>query len=196
MAAAALIFDVDGTLWRSLPYYASILADITDCDEEAILERLIAGESIFRILNEQRVGRPTFTRACQDRIGEILFPRVAESLSVLSEKEIPLAIVTSLPGDSFLIPLLAAANLLDHFGAVIHAGNCAARKPSPIGISRAIASLGLEPSSNIFYIGDREIDARAAKNAGISSAWASWGSYEEQPECTVVLRSFDEILTL
>ena len=56
------------------------------------------------------------------------------------------------------------------------AGECETtpKKPDPTAAERIIAAAGAEKSGAI-YIGDSDVDIRTAENAGIDSAWVSWG---------------------
>ena len=48
------------------------------------------------------------------------------------------------------------------------------RKPDPIAAKRIMEAMGVAPEETI-YIGDSNVDLNTAANAGIASAWVSWG---------------------
>ena len=48
------------------------------------------------------------------------------------------------------------------------------RKPDPTAAKRIMKAMGVKPDESI-YIGDSNVDLNTAANAGIDSAWVSWG---------------------
>jgi len=48
------------------------------------------------------------------------------------------------------------------------------RKPDPTAAKRIMDAMGVNPEETI-YIGDSNVDLNTAANAGIDSAWVSWG---------------------
>lgn len=85
-----------------------------------------------------------------------------------------LGIVTSLK-KNIAQDLLAKFDLSMFFSAMITPSDTTARKPSPKPISLAIERLELT-AHEVIYIGDKEIDILAAKNAGCKSGLAKWGN--------------------
>lgn len=157
------------------------------------LGELQRGESVVRLAKGRGVPLSRFVGACRDLR---LYPGVHASLEELRRRGMPVAAVTSLPG-RLVLPVLEAKDLLAAFGVVIHAGNCRFRKPDPRPIWAALANLSVEPDKKIFYVGDTVADAEAAKRAGISFAWASYGYGRVPPDkVTVVLREFRGVLAL
>jgi HAD superfamily hydrolase (TIGR01549 family) len=198
MAAEAIVFDVDGTLWDSSPFFATVLADITRTSAGALQEKLLRGDSIVTLQNQLDVSRAVFIRACVDRADELqLYDGIEHTLNALQASEIPIGILTSLPGESILLPLLRAKGLIEFFGSVFHAGNSRARKPSPLGLFKALEELNVQPTNQVFYVGDRDVDQKTAARANTSFAWASWG-YQAQPPTGAqsVLTVTSEILAL
>jgi phosphoglycolate phosphatase-like HAD superfamily hydrolase len=50
---------------------------------------------------------------------------------------------------------------------------------------------------DVWYVGDLKSDCTAARNAGISFAWASWGYSSEMPaHASMHLSSFSEVLAI
>ena len=58
----------------------------------------------------------------------------------------------------------------------VAAGECETtpKKPDPTAARRMMESFGIAKEDTI-YIGDSNVDLETAKNAGIDSAWVSWG---------------------
>lgn len=198
MAADAIIFDVDGTLWDSTPFFSAILGDLASAPDEPLSKKLRQGKSIVTLVSQYGVSRLAFRRACVERSDELdLFEGIEETIAKLHASDMPLGIVTSLPGDTILIPLLEAKELLPLFGTVIHAGNCRPGKPNPKGLRTALNMLDARATKSVFYVGDRDVDQQTAANAGVSFAWASWGYQQEAPDgSAVLLRKVTEILAL
>ena len=48
------------------------------------------------------------------------------------------------------------------------------KKPAPDGPQMIMRALNIPPSHTL-YVGDSETDVETAMNAGIDSAWVSWG---------------------
>lgn len=62
MAARALLFDLDGTVWDSFPWYAAVMKECVGvADTEA---RLRAGESLITFARARGVSRDRLFRAC------------------------------------------------------------------------------------------------------------------------------------
>ncbi len=198
MAADAIVFDVDGTLWDSTPFFSAVLGDLARVPHEALSEKLLRGESIVTLVNQHGVSRQVFRRACLERSEELdLFDGIEETVGRLRTGNVPIGIVTSLPGEMILIPLLEAKDMLQLFRSVIHAGNCRLRKPNPTGLRAALNEIDVRPTVSVFYVGDRDVDQQTAANAGVSFGWASWGYQSERPVgTTTVLRTAREILAL
>src|SRR5216683_4175252 len=193
MAPRAVLVDLDGTVWNSYPWYATLLAATGNISESAALKHLQAGESIVSLLRKCGVSTSTLERRCADLA---LFPGVAETLGRLVSRGMPIGAVTSLPG-RLVSPMLTGVALHGTFTTVIHAGNCRFRKPHPGPVLAALRDLGIVPSAEVLYVGDLEGDAQAAATAGVVFAWAAYGYGGARPASSAhVLRRFSDILAL
>lgn len=111
---------------------------------------------------------------------------IMELLASLKEKKINMAIVSNknqasvdvLRQDVFqgLIPIAIG----DQEGRP--------RKPEPDGIWEAMKQLGLTSTEGVLYVGDSEVDAATAKNAGLDLVLVSWGFRSRE-----LLETFDAV---
>jgi phosphoglycolate phosphatase-like HAD superfamily hydrolase len=197
MAAQALIFDADGTLWDSLPHYAAAIAGDEPRLRARIESQLRRGASVVSLVRAYGVSERLFLdRLRHDGDDPLLYAGASAVIRALARRGTPLGIATSLPG-RFVEPLLLYCGLAADIPVVVHAGNCRSRKPNPGPILITLQRLHLKPSPAIYYVGDRSDDAAAASRAGVSFAWASYGYDESQPSyCSAVLRDVAGVLEL
>ena len=186
MAAKSVLFDLDGTLWDSYPWYARLLEQAGGLSHANAFRRLQARESFVKLMRECGLGLGPFRQACRELQ---LFPGALDALERLQRKGLPLGIVTSLP-ERLAVPMLEALGIERRFQIAMYA----ARKPNPRSILDAIRHIGLAPGGAIFYVGDQATDAEAAKSAGISFAWAEYGYGDGKPAATdIILASAADI---
>jgi HAD superfamily hydrolase (TIGR01509 family) len=186
MAPRALIFDLDGTIWDSIPWFAHLIEAQGGPAANLSEQQLRLGNSIVAILNQCRLSRSPFMRFAITSISSLtLYPGIGDVLKVLTSKKEHLAVFTSLPG-SISMPMLSALGIGRYFGAVIHAGNCRQGKPNPAGILAALGTFGLNAGPHTYFIGDRDVDSKTAQNAGVSFAWASYGYQPDRPAFVTV----------
>ena len=175
------IFDFDGTLADSFPFFVGVhnqlaqqhgFARIAPADVDGL--RHCSARELM-----QRVGLPrwklpcvarSFMRLMHSRRDEIrLFDGIAATLRHLHASGLALAVVTS----------NSAANLRHVLGEDLVARlrhiECGA---SMFGkrrrIARALRATGLAPSRAI-YVGDQRTDAEAARAAGVAFGAVAWG---------------------
>lgn len=178
VAAVALIFDLDGTVWDSASWFAAGLSGDEPKAAATMTKRLVAGLNIVHALREVGVSREKMLRTALERLGPPpLFAGMADAIDALTARRTPLAVATSLPG-TIAAPMLEAVGLTSAFKAVVHAGMCRTAKPNPASILMALRMIGQPPVKEVYYVGDRATDATAATNAGISWAWMHHG-YEK-----------------
>lgn len=174
MAARALILDLDGTVWDSAPWFAAALADGPDA-VAALANGLRTTGNIVRVTERAGFTRQRLLREAGQRCGPPpLFPGMRAALDGAAARGVWLAVATSLPG-SIALPMIEMAGLTGLLGPVIHAGVCRAFKPSPASINMALRGLGIADPQTAVYIGDRAVDAEAARRAGMPMAWVTHG---------------------
>lgn len=101
-----------------------------------------------------------------------LYDGMRETLSVLAENNVILAVATNKP-QNFARQIVN--KLLPEFGFVKVLGGCSERPKKPdTAIINEILS-GLPADDKIFMIGDSNVDIQTAKNAGIFSIGCEWG---------------------
>jgi nicotinate-nucleotide--dimethylbenzimidazole phosphoribosyltransferase len=101
----------------------------------------------------------------------------ARDLAALRDAGIRLGAVTDtqVMTEGDVRALLAPVGLDELLEAVVTSADVGAAKPSPLGIQRALAQLGVEPSEALF-VGDDDVDAVAAEAAGVAFARVSPGA--------------------
>lgn len=196
MAARAFLFDLDGTLWDSLQWYASLLSREGAIDNEKAIATLSAGTPVARLLQDSGITRTGFRALCStDDLQAFLYPGVMNTLEKLIVTEIPFGIVTSLPG-WMAEPILDRLQISGYVDFVIDYGMTSRHKPNPDPLLAALEHLGLLPSADIWYVGDTIGDFKAAKGASLSFACALYGYGSNFDGPDTYLTKFKEILVL
>ena len=192
-APRALLFDVDGTLYRQPPLRLRMAAELLVSPLRGPLEALRAarGVAVFRRMREELrdeegdLERLQYTRAAE-RVGvdaaqleawvrewiderplrhlrRLRAPGLVELLDVLSERGIRAGIFSDYPARA----KLEALGVGDRFDPVLCATDreIDAFKPNPRGFLRACESWGLAPA-DVLYVGDRaDVDAEGSRRA-------------------------------
>ena len=119
---------------------------------------------------------------------------VADALATLSAARFRLGVCTNKP----IAPatsVLAHFGLAQYFDAVAGGDSQPQRKPDPAPLLRVFEQLGGEAAARL-YVGDSEVDAATATNAGVAFALFSEG-YRKTPvaelECTYVFDNFADL---
>ena len=107
-----------------------------------------------------------------------------------------LGAVTNLPA-WIVDPMLVCQGLDEILGSVVTLGRTARKKPCPDPLVPCWEELGVSADGDCWYVGDMDGDCTAARRAGLSFAWASWG-YGAQPPAgsNVTLSRFADIAEL
>lgn len=197
MAFDAIVVDLDGTVWDSFPWYASVIGDLTGKDQEMILAELMSGGNLIQLIAKASLGRQRFFRECEKQANTLeLFPNVEETIRDCVDSNVPLGVFTSLPY-SLARAMCDAKNLSDAFTAFEAAKRGRRPKPNPQGIFDVLRIMDVDPTSSVCYVGDLPVDAIAAHAAGVSFAWARYGYGELTNEPRVAeLDSFSDISSL
>lgn len=180
MIAPAVIFDLDGTLIDSAPaIHAVSNAVLTDLGFAPLTlpqVRSFVGKGVPNLVRQllaasgedpdgplfARVERALVARYETEVEGNTPYPGVPEALARLAASGCRLAVCTNKP----FRPAEAAlrhVGLWDAFAVVVGGDSLASRKPDPAMLHHAHDRLGGGP---MLYVGDSEIDAETAANAG------------------------------
>ncbi len=115
-----------------------------------------------------------------DREETVPYPGIPELFSELAERGIRVGVVSN----KFH---RAVVGLCRHYfgslvGAAIGDGEGRRRKPAPDACLAALSGLGIPAEAiragEVLYVGDSEVDARTAENAGLPCVLVSWGFRE------------------
>lgn len=201
----AVIFDMDGTvldtvedLKVSINYAMSRCGhrcDFTDADTRCFfgsgaytaVQRALAMEAgadrdaLYadgNSLNEDpeetekilSVFRPYYEAHCRDTTSP--YSGITELLQELQEEGIRAAVVSNKPDPA--VQLLAEKHFKGLFDAVCGEKAGVPRKPSPDMVWQVLGELGVSPEAAL-YVGDSEIDALTAGNAGMDCCLVTWG---------------------
>ncbi|WP_099828134.1 phosphoglycolate phosphatase [Oceaniglobus indicus] len=182
-----IVFDLDGTLIDSAPDIAAAanatlgdigvaplpLAEIVSFignGASVLMQRVLAARDLDAALHETLY--PAFLARYQDAVDlTVLYPGVREMLDHLAREGHALRLCTNKP----VAPtraVLAHFGLDDTFAAVLGGDSLATRKPDPAPLHATIDALG---GGETLYVGDSEIDAATAVNAGIRFALFTGG---------------------
>jgi phosphoglycolate phosphatase len=125
------------------------------------------------------------------------YPGAEEILRALSERGLPLAVVTNKPYAASH-EILEKLKLAGFFKAVIGGDSLPERKPHPAPLLRAAEQLGAAPSETLM-VGDNHHDVSAARAAGMGAIAVTWG-YSHVPHGELgadrLISSFSELLPL
>lgn len=194
MAAHALIFDLDGTLWDSHPLYAAVIESRGGQGSLKTMDALRNGGNTARLLRDVGVREGNFPMELRrHRSALCLYPMVEDKFASLSSAKAHVGVVTSLP-EWIWRPMISAVGI-PVVATAIEGWSRGFSKA--IAIRRVLAALGIPGGGGVWYVGDMASDGLAAKSAGVSFAWASWG-YADQPlkQSGRELLSFADVLDL
>lgn len=193
LPAAAVLFDLDGTLIDTAPDIAqaanAMLAALhrPPCDEQAVKGWIGdgIGRLIKRVLTGQRDGEPDaelFAAAqtiFDERYEAVVaarsrpYPHAQSTLAALRSRGFRLACITN-KAARFTEPLLAALRLREYFDVVLSGDSVSRTKPDPLPLITGCERLGINPGGAV-VVGDSANDLRAARAAAMPAIAVSYG---------------------
>ena len=206
----AIFFDVDGTLVDSRADLASAVnftraeLDLPLLPQEKIIEGVGSGARHLLETGIPEMAGKFDELWPRDRANyeahmldtTVLYPGVRSTLAELADRGWLLGVNTNKPS-------FATKAILDHFGlsrffgaAVIAGGDCDEMKPSAKPLREAASRMrGHRLSSHDWMVGDNWTDMDCAANAGVKSAFCSFGFGRlKDSRFTVKINRFDELL--
>ena len=217
MTESAIVFDLDGTLFDTVPemYESARLAanerGVTiDADVEQVrgylgdgitrfVKRVITGEHWAepdKDLLEVVLGRTHSIYGDLLLRRDSLYPTVANTLALLQEQGWRLGIATN-KLEKFTLPLLREFLPEIRFGSVVCGDSLARTKPHPDPLERAAQELGV-PASRAVMVGDSIADLNAAQAAGFAMmVVVSYGYHQrtglDALEADIVIDCMDQL---
>lgn len=180
MPYSLAIFDLDGTLVDSFPWFLRTINDVADRfgfrrvrDEDVEGLRHASTREILSRLEVPVWKLPAIARYARRLKGEAaaeisLFAGAEAMLRTLAESGVQLALVTSDSEANARAKLGALAALFSHF-------DCAASLfGKPAKFRRVVRQAGVEPGK-VIAIGDEVRDIEAARAVGIACGVVCWG---------------------
>ena len=193
MATAAFLFDLDGTLWDSWPWYATIFQSAAGISPQTVAAALRGGQFVVALSRTYGISRSRLIQLSRIAVPQLnLYPGVVETLNRLADRGVPMGVVTNLP--AWLAEPWLEAKSLDQLLSV---QEYAAAKPRPAALIRARERIRRRFASEVYYVGDSDADAEAARCAGMPFICAAYGYGRiAQDGITTALTKFPDILTL
>jgi len=194
MKYKAILFDLDGTLFDSIPIIMKSFREAFDLlgidyDEAKVAKtigiplaaqaKLFAGERSEEFRERYR----GIYRANQEKLAR-LYPNTAEMLGSLRAMGFATALVTS-KASWATMHALELTGISDAFDVIVTATDVANHKPHPEPILRALELLEIDPSDALF-VGDSFFDIESADAAEVDVVTVAWGACNHDellPKC-------------
>ncbi len=186
----AVLWDLDDTLLNTLPgrmvalahAYEVMLGEKTD---PVALWRSHRGGTL-EDLGRRLVGEDyaRFAQVYRDRYFGLArdiqpFPGVVAVLEAFAAADVPMAVVTSKIAWG-ATEELSGTGLLRYFHSVIGFDDTDLHKPDPAPVYEALDRLLVDAHQSVVFVGDSPADVWAARNAGVRSVAALWGTLDAE----------------
>jgi len=197
MAAALVVFDLDGTLIDTAPDLVATLNVVFEREGMPAVpyetaRKLIGGGAKAMIaLGIEAEGRSVTSQRLEQLFADFIahytthiadhsrpFPGLLEALDTLAASGHRFAVCTN-KLERLSVLLLQQLKLADRFAAICGQDTFGIQKPNPEALTRTIAAAGAKPGHAIM-IGDSETDIRTARAGGIPVVAVDFG-YSEKP---------------
>jgi len=174
-----IIFDLDGTLADSFPFFVSVHNRLAGRHgfrriEPAEIEplRTLSAREVMRHVGLPRWKLPLVARSFVQLMREAdvrLFDGIGEALEALHQRGVALALVSSNASDNCRRILGEA-----HWRRLAHVECGASIFGKRRRIARVLKATGI-PARRAIYVGDQITDAEAARAAGVAFGAVGWG---------------------
>lgn len=194
MRYKAVFFDLDGTL-------VDTLDDLTDAmnyalnqlgqpgvSRDACREMIGKGLAVFaekalpegaKHLQQSLVDamKARYVRTCLDKTR--IYDGMAELVSQCQQKGLKLGVVSN-KSHTLTVKITEHYFGCDVFGVILGQKEDVKIKPDPEPIQIAMKAVGVDLPRETLYVGDSDVDAETARNAGTDFAAVGWGFRSEQ----------------
>jgi phosphoglycolate phosphatase len=195
----AAIIDLDGTMLDTVDDFTAALNGMLATMRQSAIHRdeviNYIGKGSEKLIHDVLAARlpadaaqQAFDGACADYQEEYakvnglyatVYPDVEAGLVALRDMGLKLACVTNKP-ERFARALLERHGLIGYFDAVYGGDSLPRKKPDPLPMLTACATLGVTPAETV-AIGDSENDLIAARAAGLASLTVPYGYNHGKP---------------
>lgn len=199
-----ILFDLDGTLLNTLEDLTdavNYVMDAYDFPEHSIEDvRCFVGNGI-RVLMQRAIPEgeenPQFDEAFElfkryylahNKVKTRPYDGIMELLGELKKRGVHMAIVSN--KNQPTVEALCEEEFQGLISVAVGDGEGRARKPAPDGPMEAIRRLGLSGTEGVLYVGDSEVDAQTAENAGLGCVLVTWGFRTRQEMAPYAAFSF------
>lgn len=194
------VFDLDGTLADSLPFFFSVQNQLAErhgfraiATDEVALVRHWTPQQLMRHVGLSKWKLPFVARSFMELMQESAasikpFDDVEEVLRDLHERGVLLAMVTSNSTENARKVL--GAGTFGRFAYVDGGASMFGKKPR---IRRALKACAV-PAARTIYVGDQSVDGEAADKAGVAFGAVSWGY--GSPESLMACRPVEVFATV
>jgi len=204
-----VIFDMDGTLLDSqkditisVNYVRKNYYQLDPLSEAFIVDAI---NKEVRNLPYLFYNTPTYESSAKDLFEEhyyfqcvknpYLYEGIEATLTSLLNQNIKLSVATNAP-TKFAKRMLEHLKVSQHFDKIIGADEVKESKPSPEMINKILNYYAFDHQKHqAWMIGDNSKDMLSAKNAGIKSAFATWG-FTPNAQHEIILKSPNDILAI
>ncbi len=207
----AVIFDMDGVLVNSEPFYVEVEQNnfrklgLTILEDEHKTYQGTATDRMWEIIKEKHAIKQTVEELVEMTNSivtpyfaslEVIdsMPGVKQLIKQLKEDKFPLALASSSYPDVIEI-ILQKTGLKNYFDVVVDSQMAGASKPEPDIFLLAAQKLGIQPERCV-VIEDSTNGIKAAKSAGMYCiAYAGPGSeLQDQSQADAIISDFGELL--
>jgi phosphoglycolate phosphatase-like HAD superfamily hydrolase len=174
VAYTTFIFDLDGTVWDSFPFYSRILSEFSGTDAKQHLAELSSDRPLVSLLRMHGISERSLIRKMSESAHLLhLFPGMQEVLQAFRSRGFRQFIVSNLPS-RYGEELVSAKGLREFFydGFYYRKGYA---KPSPKGMKCLLGRHGIGQRETVLSVGDSMSDRQASIGAGLNFAWAGYG---------------------